>query len=132
MSQVNFIITEGDEFYNKHKNKFIELYTNGASNKEIIEQLNITRTQCNTFRRRLHCEGKITDYDFQNRLNTIRKNNSKYYYYDKRTKLFIVRKGGRHYTSFKKEEQAIQYVELMHSINWDYSRRWEIREKILY
>ena len=75
MSQVNFIITEGDEFYNKHKNKFIELYTNGASNKEIIEQLNITRTQCNTFRRRLHCEGKITP----NTIITIKEQNCSSY-----------------------------------------------------
>ena len=128
---MKFKIIEGDEFYNTHKQEFIRLYKKGLSNEEMLNHFHITRSQYDGFRKKLYREGKLTDTDFKNRLAKIRQRKAKYYFYNKQQKLYTVKKNHKHYASFKSEEHAKRYVEEMNKINWDFNRRWEIREKIL-
>ena len=44
---------------------------------------------------------------------------------------WIITKSRRYYTSFKTEAEAKHYVELMRKINWDFSKRYVIREMVL-
>ena len=133
---VTFNLIEGDDILDRIGDDFVRMYDDGESIVKICETLDITRAQFQNLKQRLVRRGLIKNVRNRGagRKKTIlkgTKSNPKNYFYSRQYKGFFVRKKARYYTCFKKEEDAKRYVELMRECDWDFNRRYELKEKVL-
>ena len=132
----NFSIIEGDDPLEPIKDEFIRLYESGVKVKTICQELNISNSQYQNYRRRLQKRNQITlnrnPNAGQHKTLLRDRNNPKYYYWNRPARMWYVRYKNRYYACFKKETDAKRYVELMRECNWDYNQRWSLKRRVLY
>ena len=131
----NFKVVEGDDPLEPIKDEFIRLYEGGVRVKDICTQLNISNSQYQNFRMRLNRRGELSvnrnPNGGQKRSRKYNRRNPKNYHWNRETKSFHVVHCGKFYARLHDEEQARDFVRLMRECDWDYTRRFELKERVL-
>ena len=128
---MNFKIKKGDNLSEK-EDDFIQLYNNKEVKiKEIMEKLDLSRSNFYTLRNRLGKQGKIkyrNNWNAQKRLRRvpkcIHKSTIKGIVY------FQIKKGGVYYCAVKDSRDAIAIVEKLDKCGWNKSLVNEIKEEV--
>ena len=133
---VNFRIIEGDTAFESIKDEFTQLYNDGVKIADIQKKLNLTKSQYMNYFRKLRRSGDITKVRNPRAgkkadLRDHYKKHPKHYSFNKRSGFWTVRFCEQYYTSFRKKEQAVRFVELMRECDWDMSCKDELRQKVL-
>ena len=129
---MNFKITQDDYLTDKEQ-EFIQLYNNKEVKiKEIMEKLDLSRSNYNTLRIRLTKQGKITprnDWNAQKRLRRVSRHihrctsNGIVY--------FQVKNNGVYYCVVKDYRDAVAIVEKLDKCGWNKSLVNEIKEEVV-
>ena len=131
----NFKVVEGDDPLEPIKDEFIRLYEGGVKVKTICQELNISNSQYQNFRMRLNRRGELSvnrnPNGGQKRSSKYNRRNPKNYHWNRETKSFHVVHCGKFYARLHDEEQARRFVDLMRECDWDYNRRFELKEKVM-
>ena len=128
---MNFKITQGDYLKDKEQD-FIQLYNNKEVKiKEIMEKLDLSRSNFYTLRNRLGKQGKIkyrNNWNAQKRLKRVPRHihrcTSKGIVY------FQIKKGGVYYCAVKDYRDAIAIVEKLDKCGWNKSLVNKIKEEV--
>ena len=137
---MNFNIINGNDDYLELADQFTEYYNNPKiSVVEIKEKLKLNK---NTYRKLLkYCKEqgmvkaryKYNKWDKRKNqklepLNYTKSINNGYTYWlvDKH-----INGKRKHFASFKHKKQAKRMVELLKECNWDYTKRYELKEQVL-
>ena len=136
VSNMNFRIVEGNDPLEDIAEDFIRLYADETVRvKDICDEFGISRSQYINLLQRLRRRGEITrvrnPHAGRKKTRQYSKLNPKNYVYNRKEKTFQVRRNGEYYACFKKESDAKRYVELMRENDWDKSKRWILKEKVL-
>ena len=131
----NFSIIEGDDPIEPIKDEFIRMYESGVKVKTICQELNISNSQYQNFRMRLNRRGELkvnrNPNGGQKRVRQYDKFHPKNYHFNRNTKCFHVVRKNRFYAKFRNEDEAREFVRLMRECDWDYSKRLELKERVL-
>ena len=139
---MNFKVIDGDRDYLKLADEYARLYNNHKIPvKEIQERMNLSQNK--HYRLLAYCREhrmvkpryKYNKWD-KRQENIVEKSVKNYTIVkDKHYRYYAVRKFIKdkeyHFATFKKEEQAQRMVELLKECNWDYSKRYELKEQVL-
>ena len=133
---VNFNIVEGNDPLEDIAEDFIRLYADETVRvKDICDEFGISRSQYINLLQRLRRRGEITrvrnPHAGRKKTRQYSKLHPKNYVYNRKENVFQVRRNGEYYACFKKESDAKRYVELMRECDWDKSKRWILKEKVL-
>ena len=132
---VNFKVVEGDDPLERIHDDFIRLYESGVRVKTICETLDISNSQYQNFRMRLNRRGELkvnrNPNGGQKRSRKYNRSQPKNYHYNRTTKFFHVVRKNKFFAKFKTEEEAREFVRLMRECDWDYNRRFELKEKVM-
>ena len=138
---MNFNIVDGDRDYLELAGEYARLYNNHKIPvSEIRERLNLSQNK--HYRLLAYCRehGLVKPRYKYNKWDKRPKNEKKSIknytiVKDKHHRYYAVRKFIKdkeyHFATFKKEEQAQRMVELLRECNWDYSKRYELKEQVL-
>ena len=133
---MNFRIVEGSDPLEDIAEDFIRLYADETVRvKDICDEFGISRSQYINLLQRLRRRGEITKvrnpHAGRKKTRQYSKLHPKNYVYNRKEKTFQVRRNGEYYACFKRESDAKRYVELMRENDWDKSKRWTLKERIL-
>ena len=133
---MNFRIVEGSDPLEDIAEDFIRLYADETVRvKDICDEFGISRSQYINLLQRLRRRGEIkkvrNPHAGRKKTRQYSKLHPKNYVYNRKEKTFQVRRNGEYYACFKKESDAKRYVELMRENDWDKSKRWILKEKVL-
>ena len=133
---MNFRIVEGNDPLEDIAEDFIRLYADETVRvKDICDEFGISRSQYINLLQRLRRRGEITKvrnpHAGRKKTRQYSKLNPKNYVYNRKENVFQVRRNGEYYACFKRESDAKRYVELMRENDWDKSKRWTLKEKVL-
>ena len=136
MANLNFRIVEGDDFFESVKDEFTQLYNDGVKIQDIQDRLGLSKSQYMNYFQKLRRSGDITKVRNPRAgkkadLRDHYKKHPKHYSFNKRSGFWTVRFCEQYYTSFRKKEQAVRFVELMRECDWDMSCKDELRQKVL-
>ena len=133
---MNFRIVEGNDPLEDIAEDFIRLYADETVRvKDICDEFGISKSQYINLLQRLRRRGEITKvrnpHAGRKKTRQYSKLHPKNYVYNRREKVFQVRRNGEYYACFKRESDAKRYVELMRECDWDKSRKDELRQRVL-
>ena len=133
---VNFNIVEGVDPLDDIQEDFIRLYNDDRVRVvDICNEFGISRSQYINLLQRLRRRGEITrvrnPHAGRKKTRQYSKLHPKNYVYNRKEKTFQVRRNGEYYACFKRESDAKRFVELMRECNWDKSKRWTLKDKVL-
>ena len=133
---MNFRIVEGNDPLEDIAEDFIRLYADETVRvKDICDEFGISKSQYINLLQRLRRRGEITQvrnpHAGRKKTRQYSKLHPKNYVYNRKEKTFQVRRNGEYYACFKRESDAKRYVELMRENDWDKSKRWILKEKVL-
>jgi len=133
---MNFRIVEGSDPLEDIAEDFIRLYADETVRvKDICDEFGISKSQYINLLQRLRRRGEITrvrnPHAGRKKTRQYSKLNPKNYVYNRKENVFQVRRNGEYYACFKQEKDAKRYVELMRENDWDKSKRWTLKEKVL-
>ena len=137
---MNFNVVDGDRDYLKLADEYARLYNNHKIPvSEIRERLNLSQNK--HYRLLAYCRehGLVKPRYKYNKWDKRREAKKPIKNYtivkDKHYRYYAVRKFIKdkeyHFATFKKEEQAQRMVELLKECNWDYNKRYELKEQVL-
>ena len=137
---MNFNIVDGDRDYLELAGEYARLYNNHKIPvSEIRERLNLSQNK--HYRLLAYCREhemvkpryKYNKWDKRREVKKPIKNYT--IVKDKHYRYYAVRKFIKdkeyHFATFKKEEQAQRMVELLKECNWDFNKRYELKEQVL-
>ena len=133
---MNFRIVEGNDPLEDIAEDFIRLYADETVRvKDICDEFGISRSQYINLLQRLRRRGEITrvrnPHTGRKKTRQYSKLHPKNYVFNRKENVFQVRRNGEYYAYFKRESDAKRYVELMRENDWDKSKRWILKEKVL-
>lgn len=133
---MNFRIVEGNDPLEDIAEDFIRLYADETVRvKDICDEFGISRSQYINLLQRLRRRGEITKvrnpHAGRKKTRQYSKLHPKNYVFNRKDNVFQVRRNGEYYACFKRESDAKRYVELMRENDWDKSKRWILKEKVL-
>ena len=136
VSNMNFRIVEGVDPLEDIAEDFIRLYADETVRvKDICDEFGISKSQYINLLQRLRRRGEITrvrnPHGGRKKTRQYSKLNPKNYVYNRKENVFQVRRNGEYYACFKRESDAKRYVELMRENDWDKSKRWILKEKVM-
>ena len=136
VNNMNFRIVEGSDPLEDIAEDFIRLYADETVRvKDICDEFGISKSQYINLLQRLRRRGEITrvrnPHAGRKKTRQYSKLNPKNYVYNRKENVFQVRRNGEYYACFKQEKDAKRYVELMRENDWDKSKRWTLKEKVL-
>ena len=131
----NFNIVEGDDLFENVKQGFLTDYQDGVKAKDIIRKYDLTQSQYQNFRRRLVRSGEITTSRNPNAGQKKTpakgsKKNPRNYYYNRWINRIVVIYADTYYACFRKEKQAVRFVELMREHDWDKEKVAELKRRV--
>ena len=136
VSNMNFRIVEGSDPLEDIAEDFIRLYADETVRvKDICDEFGISKSQYINLLQRLRRRGEITKvrnpHGGRKKTRQYSKLHPKNYVFNRKENVFQVRRNGEYYACFKQEKDAKRYVELMRENDWDKSKRWILKEKVL-
>lgn len=133
---MNFRIVEGNDPLEDIAEDFIRLYADETVRvKDICDEFGISKSQYINLLQRLRRRGEITKVRNpragRKKTRQYSKLHPKNYVFNRKENVFQVRRNGEYYACFKQEKDAKRYVELMRENDWDKSKRWTLKEKVM-
>jgi hypothetical protein len=135
---MNYRVIDGDDQYLERVPEFIKLYENRQYTvPDILEEMNIPRNIYKKLRK--HCieENLIRLRRKPNKKKPTYKQAPKHYSctHCKGIEYYAVHKRingvPTYFGTFRKARQAERMVELLEECDWDYSRRYELKEQVM-
>ena len=107
------------------------LYNSDMLVKNIIQELDVSEQTFYKILNELKREGRVIPRkQGQKKQNAYRKN-PRHYYMDRHCNSVKIVKDSRYYGCVHSIEQAERFVELMKECNWDYSKRNEVKQRVV-
>lgn len=138
---MNFNVVDGDRDYLELADEYAKLYNNHKIPvSEIRERFNLSQNKHYKLLKYCREHGMVKlryKYNKWDKRPKKEKKIIKNYTIvnDKHYRYYAVRKFIKdkkyHFATFKKEEQAQRMVELLKECNWDFDRRFELKERVL-
>lgn len=108
------------------------LYNSGMLVKDIVRKLKINEAYFYKIVNELKSENRlILRRGGQRKQRIYDRNNPKYYSRNTYRDSYVVKYKRRYYASVKTRQQAERFVELMKECDWDYSKRLEVKRKVM-
>lgn len=127
---MNFNIIENGESAWDKTGEIIQLYNQGLPVQEIRAELGISSPSFNKVIKELKQEGKIRPRRRPYKKRAKKKKKPKYYYRSSNRPGFNIVKNKRFYGYVRTAKEAELFVYLMAEYDWDYSKRYIVKQKV--
>ena len=107
------------------------LYNDGVLIKDIKKELGINDSKLYGVVNELKAENRLILRTVGRKKRNAYKTNPKNYHHNRWSGTYKITYGGKYFGTVKTKEQAERFVELMKECDWDYGKRWIVKEMVL-